>query len=281
MIKLPEFDNIAYQNVEKWKSCPASNRPISEFAPKWNCELASFELYPSITYEFKSPESVSPKNISISEAKLLPLSRILEQLGMTTKEFAGKGMVWLISYLNQTDILYSFPKLTRPPLYQTNPNALPTTNKIDKNDNTNSSSSSSSASESSSSGQNSIPFKPNVILFVLDSVPRSYFSVYMPQTTKYLKDRHSRKNAFTSFSFGRFHSQPGSTTANMTPMLTNKRWVLSSAVERAERYGYNWEKFTTVPINQSDWIQAKFQKEGYATMMASADGPRCTAFPHV
>lgn len=142
------------------------------------------------------------------------------------------------------------------------------------------------------------PFtKPNVIFFILDSIPRSYVNTYMPRTVKWLRERQNRKHPYSAFNFVRFHSkyfnfnlvfnvfsitifflkclgQPGSTMTNMTPMLSNKKFTGDTF------FRYEWKGFSDPP-RDIDWIQSQFQSQGYLTMMVSPNGVNCNSFPNV
>jgi len=59
----------------------------------------------------------------------------------------------------------------------------------------------------------------------------------------------------------------------MNPMLTNKKWSGTNWMT------YDWESVQDPAITIDDFIQTKFQEQGYLTMLISPNGEGCTAFP--
>lgn len=82
---------------------------------------------------------------------------------------------------------------------------------------------SSSDSESDSSGNGTSLDAVSVHVLVLEAVARTQFLRYCPHTAQFLESMAKVQQAFV---FNGFHSQaPGSTIANMMPMLTGATYV--------------------------------------------------------
>ena len=76
----------------------------------------------------------------------------------------------------------------------------------------------------------------NVVLVVMDSTPRALLCAVLPQTCELLRQLNvNRSSSHRAFGLGLFNSLPGSTIANMTPVLSGKIYHADVGTARTHR----------------------------------------------